>query len=171
MRRPLRYFFQAAAVLLAALLTAGCLFPVQSRTESALKRLGEQQPSAELTAQDVVRIQLEALKYNDDQNRGIEIVYRFASPGNKRYTGPLPRFITMISAAAYRPLLNHTAVEYGEIEVAGDQAAQRVSIAAEGGMLVVYVFLLSRQKGIECNGCWMTDAVFVESVQKIADTV
>jgi hypothetical protein len=153
------------------LFLAGCLSPELRETQSALKELGKQQPSAKLAPQEVVRIQMEALRYNDEKNRGIEIVYRFASPGNKVNTGPLPRFIDMINGQAYRPMLNYSAAEYGEMEVMGDQAAQRVSIVAEDGLIIVYVFVLSKQQGDECSGCWMTDGVFVESVQKITETV
>jgi hypothetical protein len=68
-------------------------------------------------------------------------------------------------------MLNYSAAEYGEMEVMGDQAAQRVSIVAEDGLIIVYVFVLSKQQGDVCSGCWMTDGVFVESVQKITETV
>jgi hypothetical protein len=161
----------AGIIILIALILAGCLSPELRESQSALRKLGKQQPSAKLDPQEVVRIQMEALKYNDEKNRGIEIVYRFASPGNRVNTGPLPRFIGMINGQAYRPMLNHSAAEYGEIEVLGDRAAQRVSIIVEDGSIIVYVFVLSKQQGDECNGCWMTDAVFVESVQKITESV
>jgi hypothetical protein len=166
-----RFFPLVGLFVLTVFLLAGC-YSAQSRgTDSALRRLGRQQPSAELAPQEVVRIQMEALKYNDEKNRGIEIVFRFASPSNKVNTGPLPRFITMINGEAYRPMLNHNTIGYDEIRVVGDQAAQRVSITTEDGLIVVYVFVLSKQQGEECSGCWMTDAVYIESVQKINEIV
>jgi hypothetical protein len=45
-------------------------------------------PNAQLTPDQVFKIQLEALRTNDENDRGIEITFRFASPANKRSTGP-----------------------------------------------------------------------------------
>lgn len=166
-----RFLPLVGVLLLGAFVLTACSSPQSRETDSALRRLSRRQPSAELAPQEVVRIQMEALKYNDEKNRGIEIVFRFASPSNKVNTGPLPRFITMINGEAYRPMLNHNAIGYDEIRVVGDQAAQRVSITTEDGLIVVYVFVLSKQQGEECSGCWMTDAVYIESVQKINEIV
>jgi hypothetical protein len=150
-----------------ALLLAGCQSPQSREADSALKRLVRQKPTPELTPQEVVRIQMEALKYNDEKNRGIEIVFRFASPGNRVNTGPLPRFITMINGDAYRPMLNHNTIDYEDVRVVGDRAAQRVSITTDDGLLIAYVFVLSKQQGPEYDNCWMTDAVYIESIQTI----
>ena len=46
-------------------------------------------PEPELTPNDVVRIQLLAMQQNDDNDFGIEVTFRFASPANKKQTGPL----------------------------------------------------------------------------------
>jgi hypothetical protein len=48
-----------------------------------------------------VRIQVEALRKNGPLNEGIELTYRFTSPGNKQVTGPLDRFVRMVSSALY----------------------------------------------------------------------
>ena len=149
----------------------GCSSSPARESDSALRRLSRQQPSAELAPQEVVRIQMEALRYNDEKNRGIGIVFRFASPGNRLNTGPLPRFIAMINGRAYRPMLNHSMIEYDRLRLVGDQALQRVSITTDDGLIVVYVFVLSKQQGEECSGCWMTDSVYVESMQKASGVV
>lgn len=157
--------------LLAALLTTACLATAGGEAEAALRRLSRQEPAVKLDPGDVVRIQMEAMKYNDEENRGIEIVYRFASPANKRNTGPLPRFIRMLDGEAYRPLLNHAQAEYGEVELAGNLAAQRVSLTSSDGLIAVYIFVLSRQRSGDCDGCWMTDSVMVEAMQRLGGTV
>jgi hypothetical protein len=148
------------------LVLASCQSPQARETNQALRRLNRRQPSAQLAPQEVVRIQMEALKYNDARNRGIEIAFRFASPSNKVNTGPLPRFIAMINGDAYRPMLEYNAIEYDEIQVLGDQAAQRLAVTTDDGLIIVYVFVLSRQEGEDCSGCWMTDAVYIQSVRK-----
>jgi hypothetical protein len=119
------------------------------------------QPSPNLSPVEVVRIQVEALGKNDTPhpNRGIEIAFRFASPENKRATGPLERFIQMVSSPAYRSLLNHRTAEYGPIEVIDDRAVQSVTLTAQNGEKVGYVFSLSKQAGGPHAGCWTTNGV------------
>ena len=58
---------------------------------------------------DVVQIQLLALKNNDKiySNSGIEQAWNFAHPNNKKITGPLDKFISMIQGEGYKMLLNH----------------------------------------------------------------
>ena len=117
-------------------------------------------PSPDLTPAEVVRIQVEALQANDEPHpdAGIEAAFRFASPGNRRATGPLPRFTRMIREG-YGDMLGFAAAEYDLIRVEGDRAAQRVTLVQPDGRRVAYVFGLSRQRGGDCDGCWMTDAV------------
>ena len=56
------------------------------------------QPANNLTAYDVVKIQLNALKKNDKlkKNDGIKQTWIFAHPENKKFTGPYERFEKMI---------------------------------------------------------------------------
>ncbi len=56
------------------------------------------EPDPSLSSQDVVSIQIEALRTNDTpyEDRGIEVTFNFASPTNKRMTGPLERFKVMV---------------------------------------------------------------------------
>lgn len=122
-------------------------------------------PSPDLSPDQVVKIQLEALKNNNRTDDGIEIVFRFASPANKRNTGPLTRFTQMIKTPTYRPMLNHLRAELDPIEITGDVARQRVTLIDATGNEIVYVFFLSKQTEGPCVGCWMTDAVIVESVK------
>lgn len=117
-------------------------------------------PSPELAPGDVVRIQLNALRANDDADQGIAVAFRFASPRNKASTGPLPRFIHMIKAGPYRLMLEFDRASYGPMEIRGDRAAQRVTLVGSDDVRT-YVFLLGRQKGPPCAGCWMTEAVMV----------
>lgn len=115
-------------------------------------------PKPELTPEQVVRIQLNALRNNDPRNRGIEVAFRFASPGNKRQTGPLPRFISMMQHGPYRLMLAYENVAYHPMEVVEDRARQRVTLIG-AGLVVDYEFYLTRQAAGACLGCWMTDAV------------
>ncbi len=116
-------------------------------------------PSPELEPAEVVRIQVEALRKNTLSNDGIELTYRFASPGNKRYPGPLDRFIDMVRSAPYDRLPNHRRAEYSPMAVSGNQAQQMVVIIDAEGNEVGYVWVLSRQTEGAYKGRWMTDAV------------
>ena len=64
-------------------------------------------PAENLSAYDVIKIQLEALKNNDDNDAGIKQTWLFAHPDNKKMTGPYPRFRIMLYDVHYRILLNH----------------------------------------------------------------
>jgi len=116
-------------------------------------------PSPEIEPAEVVRIQVEALRQNSFSNEGIELTYHFASPRNKRYTGPLERFIDMVRSAPYDRLLNHRSAEYSPMAVSGNQAQQMVVIIDAEGEEVGYVWVLSRQTKGAFKDCWMTDAV------------
>ena len=117
-------------------------------------------PSASLTPAEVVRIQVEALRANDSPapGAGIATVFRFASPGNRQATGPLPRFARMIRAG-YPELIGFARSEVGEARVRGDRAVVPVTVVLRDGRRVTYGFALSRQSGGACDGCWLTDAV------------
>ncbi|MDX1512826.1 MAG: DUF4864 domain-containing protein, partial [Gammaproteobacteria bacterium] len=88
-------------------------------------------PAAHLGPEDVVRIQLEALRQNDENDLGIAVAFRFASPLNKRSTGPLPRFVQMIKQGPYRPMLDYRRVLYSPVEIEGDRAAQKVTLISD----------------------------------------
>jgi hypothetical protein len=122
-------------------------------------------PSPALSPDQVVKIQLEALKNNDSTDRGIEIVFRFASPANKQNTGPLDRFSEMIKDPLYSSMLNHRTVEYDAIQIVGKEARQRVTLVDRRGNVIIYIFYLSKQTEEPCKDCWMTDAVTIESMQ------
>ena len=115
-------------------------------------------PTPALAPDQVVRIQLNALRHNDAQNLGIEIAFRFASPNNKLSTGPLPRFISMVRQGPYSLMLAYENLAYHPVEVIEDRARQRVTLIGSG-LVIDYEFYLSRQTEGACVGCWMTDAV------------
>ena len=119
------------------------------------------EPSPHLTPEQVIAIQLNALKNNDrpSPDHGIGITFNFASPGNKASTGLLPRFIRMVKNPAYRPMLNHRSYSREAIETLGDIARQRVTIVDAGGRRIVYIFVLSKQTEPPYEDCWMTDSV------------
>ena len=116
-------------------------------------------PEPKLKPNDVVRLQLLAMQQNDDSDFGIEVTFRFASPANKKQTGPLKRFISLVRNPSYRPLLNHINATFIELTVEEVFAIQDVIITTSKGERIGYRFRLSIQKGPLYPGCWMTDSV------------
>ncbi len=140
----------------------------RSRLSAGLQAAGEAtgakselRPRPAYPPEKVVRIQIEALGDNDrpHPDAGIEITFRFASPANKKVTGPLPRFIEMVHNAAYRPMLNHQGARYGKLKREGNHASQTVILKIGDGSRVGYLFQLSRQSEAPYKDCWMTDSV------------
>ncbi|MDW8465808.1 MAG: DUF4864 domain-containing protein [Chloroherpetonaceae bacterium] len=127
--------------------------------EESIYRPDDPKPHPDLLPEDVVRIQLRALKHNDSSNHGIAVTYRFASPDNKLYTGPLPRFIQMLHNPLYAPMLNYETEEIGEIKKKGNYAEQKVVLIDKTGRAYTYLFMLSKQEEGDYKGCWMTDGV------------
>jgi hypothetical protein len=119
------------------------------------------EPSPDLSPLEVVRLQVEALGANDDpyDGAGIEAAFAFASPANKRATGPLERFKTLFETPAYGPMIDHRKAEYGPPNVDGDRAQVAVRLTTDDGEERGYLFRLSRQTGEPHAGCWMTDGV------------
>ncbi|MFO7782736.1 MAG: DUF4864 domain-containing protein [Spirochaetia bacterium] len=127
----------------------------------SLDELSEQSPAPELSPEEVVRIQMEAFRNNDEEDRGIAIAFRFASPGNKQMTGPLSRFRMMMRNPFYRPMLDAAAIEIGVVEVRERVARVEVSAVSPEGERSYYAFFLGKQREGEFADSWMTEAVEV----------
>jgi len=127
--------------------------------EDLIYRKSDPKPSPELLPEDVVKIQLNALKHNDEKNHGIAIAYRFASPENRLHTGPLERFIRMLHNPLYAPMLNYDTEELGAMKKDEQRAEQKVMLIDKNGRAYTYLFLLSKQQEGDYQGCWMTDGV------------
>ncbi|RFM24394.1 MAG: DUF4864 domain-containing protein [Candidatus Thermochlorobacter aerophilum] len=127
--------------------------------EDLIYQKSDPKPSPELLPEDVVKIQLNALKHNDEKNHGIAIAYRFASPENRLHTGPLERFIRMLHNPLYAPMLNYDTEELGAMKKDEQRAEQKVMLIDKNGRAYTYLFLLSKQQEGDYQGCWMTDGV------------
>ena len=124
------------------------------------------EPAPSLSPKEVVRLQVEALGTNDEpyEDAGIEAAFNFASPANKRATGPLRRFRTLFDTPAYGPMIDHEGATYSDVQKSGDVARVGVILETGDGRRVGYLFRLARQSGPPHDGCWMTDAVRQVSV-------
>ena len=66
-------------------------------------------PKNSIKPLEVVEIQLNGLKNNNEpyEDFGIEQTWEFAHPNNKKYTGPLEKFKSMLKSDMYQMLINH----------------------------------------------------------------
>jgi hypothetical protein len=112
---------------------------------------------------DVVQLQLAALRTNDapEPDAGIETCYNFASPANRRRTGPLSRFIRMVHTHQYRPLIDHREAVRGPVEREANTATQKVTVTGDEGRTLTYEFGVSLQSTDPFRDCWLTDRVVV----------
>lgn len=141
-------------------------FSVMSPPDDSLPK-----PSPALSPTEVVRLQVEALGTNDTphEDAGIEAAFNFASPANKRVTGPLQRFRRLFDTPAYGPMIDHNGATYSDPEVEDDVARMGVILTTMRGDRVGYLFRLSKQEESPHADCWMTDAVRRVPVEQ-ADT-
>lgn len=115
------------------------------------------QPTPTLTPQDVVEFQLDALQQATDD--GISATFRFASPANRKMTGPLSRFSRLFDAPQYQPMLNNRGTEIRLLHNDGSNAELVAGVVDNTGELHWYRFQLSKQSETPYENCWMTDAV------------
>jgi hypothetical protein len=125
-------------------------------TEPAYLRL---RPTCERPPSLVVAIQLGALRNNDATDAGIRTVFAFASPRNRRFTGPFEGFREIVTSPTYAPLVNHSRADYGPVELRDGIATQRVTVYDANGTATTYDFALRRQPGGRYDGCWMNEGV------------
>jgi len=128
-------------------------------TNTAVASDCELTPASDMSPQTVVKTVIDALQRNSDEDDGIMQVFCFASPQNKKVTGPIERFVSMIKRG-YGDMLNHVASEYEPIKIDDKVAQQRVWLETADGNIVGYLFGLGKQSVGEFSDMWMTDAVY-----------
>lgn len=142
-------FFTALAILGSLVLAA----PTQA--------LDIQRPDPALTAAEVVSIQLEALKTNDDPRKdaGIKQTYELAHPNNKRMTGPLPKFTQMMEGPLYRMMLNHRAHTIEEVAQSANRAVFGVTIVGRDSQVYKFQWTVRKIETGDYSGAWATTTV------------
>ena len=137
------------------------LFAVCISTTAAGRDLSKTTPHPSLSSLDVVQIIMTALQRNDEpsKNHGIRVTFNFASPANKKVTGPVERFINMVTGPVYGKMVDHLGAVYEKIKIRGNSASVDVMIKAGSSRFVGFRFLLTKQRDNEFDGTWMTDSV------------
>ena len=119
------------------------------------------QPAKNLTAYDVVKIQLNALKNNNklSKNDGIKQTWIFAHPENKKFTGPYERFEKMILSNQYKILLNHTSHKISLITNSEDNYIYNIELITKNKKIYFYEWHLEKSTTEKCGSCWFTTIV------------
>jgi hypothetical protein len=118
-------------------------------------------PAENLTAYDVIKIQLNALKNNNkpNKNSGIEQTWAFAHPENKKITGPYKRFQKMLFGDQYKVLLNHESHKIKLIVSSKNKYIYNVDIISSDKKMYFYEWHLEKSTNDKCSNCWFTTIV------------
>ena len=118
-------------------------------------------PAENLTAYDVVKIQLNALKNNNkpSKNAGILQTWVFAHPENKKFTGPYDSFEKMLLGDQYNFLLNHDSHKIKLIMGSKDNYIYNIELISKEKKMYFYKWHLEKSTIDECNNCWFTTIV------------
>ena len=119
-------------------------------------------PNIYLKPFDVVSIQLNSLQRNNIpyKDAGIEQVWRFAHPNNKRITGPLEKFKKMIYSESYQMLIEHENSEITILEEDINRSVYKVYILSSDKKKYSYIWQVEKVKTEgDLKNCWMTTSV------------
>ena len=120
-------------------------------------------PAKNLKPYEVVKLQLNALKYNNQtsDDLGIKQVWVFAHPENKKVTGPYERFRIMIYGKQYSLLLDHTSHKIDLFMKTPKKNIYRIEILTKDKELFFYEWHVEKGDELNCKGCWFTSAVSI----------
>tara|TARA_B110000967_G_scaffold63055_1_gene64910 strand:+ start:78 stop:539 length:462 start_codon:yes stop_codon:yes gene_type:complete len=118
-------------------------------------------PTKNLTAYDVVKIQLNALKKNNkpNKNSGIKQTWVFAHPENKKFTGPYERFEKMLLGNQYNFLLNHDSHKIKLIMSSKNTFVYSIELISKEKKMYFYKWHLEKSTTDQCSNCWFTTIV------------
>ena len=116
-------------------------------------------PNKKLDAYEVVKIQLNALKNNNEEDQGIKQTWIFAHPNNKSVTGPYERFRIMIYGQQYKYLLNHSSHKIKLVTNSPNTYVYRIQILTSNKKLYFYEWHVQKGSDDNCKDCWFTSAV------------
>ena len=119
-------------------------------------------PSIEIDPVKVVNIQLKGLMNNDkpSKDHGIKQTWEFAHPLNKEYTGPLPRFISLIKSENYKMLINHLDSKIIAIFQSNNKYGFEVTILGNDKNYYKFQWVVEKyyNEG-PLENCWLTTSV------------
>ena len=119
-------------------------------------------PNSGIEPIQVVKIQLRGLKNNDQlyKDGGIEQTWEFAHPRNRKFTGPLTKFKSMIKGDDFSMLLNHKEHKVKEVFLSDDVATFEVIVLNSEKEYFKFKWQVEKfKKDGTLKNCWLTTAV------------
>ena len=119
-------------------------------------------PNPSISSKDVISIQLKALQINNIpyQDAGIEQTWEFAHPNNRKFTGPLNNFITMIKNPSYSMMIDHLEHNIIPVEEQETSAYYFVELTDDNGKKYGFEWTVEKvSENGEFKDCWMTVGV------------
>ena len=119
-------------------------------------------PNSTLKPLDVLKIQLNSLKNNNNpyKDAGIEQAWEFAHPSNKELTGPLTKFKKMIYSESYKILISHENNKTIALKETTNKFIFKVYVLSKDKKKYYYIWQIEKvEKEGKFKDCWMTTAV------------
>ena len=119
-------------------------------------------PNIGIEPGQVVKIQINSLMQNDkpNLNDGIKQTWEFAHPLNKKYTGPLTKFINLLKGDNYKMLINHLESEIVEVFKSNNQYGFEVTILGRDKKYYKFQWVVEKYyEDGPLNDCWLTTSV------------
>ena len=119
-------------------------------------------PNNGIKPYQVIKIQLTGLmnNYIPNKNSGIEQTWEFAHPSNKKYTGPLSKFVNLLKSESYNMLLNHLESEIIEVFETNNKYGFEVIILANDKNYYKFQWIVEKNYNDgPLKDCWLTTSV------------
>ena len=111
---------------------------------------------------EVVEIQLNGLKNNNKPYKdfGIEQTWEFAHPNNKKYTGPLEKFKSMLKSEMYAMLINHIEYKIDIVSMSEKSMSYKVTVLDDKKKYYEFEWIVQKyDKSGPLKNCWLTTGV------------
>ena len=126
------------------LLASACTFS----TDGDLSR-----PSPQLQPNEVLDLQLEALKRTGNTRRGVAQMFAFASPKSREMMGSFDAFATLIHTHM-TPLIGHRASRKVILEENEMRVSYQVTVVDGQGDERHYEWVVEKMPAPDCQFCW-----------------
>ena len=119
-------------------------------------------PNSNIEPYQVVEIQLKSLQKNNSPtiDNGIEQTWEFAHPSNRKSTGPLAKFKSMLKGKSYKTLLDHLDHEIVQENLNNSVALFEVSVLGKDKSYYKFKWQVEKYKvDGPFKDCWLTTMV------------
>lgn len=113
----------------------------------------------DMTPEEVVEMQVTALRGFDLDPGNLVVCYSLASPSNRAMTGPLSRFAGLVTGPPYDSLISADSYQIGQAIILQGYASVLVTVLGDSDQMFAYRFYLAKQLEAPVRDCWMTDGV------------